>query len=279
VIAVFDMDGEGLIELPEFLTFVKSQYNDAVSRIRDMTESQAMAQSIELGKRYAPPRDGTVYLEVMDSYRNKDSFALISSTTTNMSASIAAKMGDISTLLSYAFQHSQLRLTEAFSFYETMYKDMDDKAAVLVKLLPQMATSSEPRQLISKVTNDDKVLVSRVKQMLGPAMRPIYGMSNGFYSLNLSKESDLICLGKLLELSTTACAKRKAANALAPGVIGDTSQKGNWSCFRNECLNGEPVAVSIQTFTPMPRSGRLHFDYSSCSRTETGQSVMSDMRY
>lgn len=44
---------------------------------------------------------------------------------------------------------------------------------------------------------------------------------------------------------------------LGYGVLGDCSQKGNWSSFRNELFNGKPVVVSTEFASPMPRSGAL----------------------
>lgn len=41
-IQTYDVDGEGLIELPEFLSFVKSQQLEAAMRVRDMTENMGM---------------------------------------------------------------------------------------------------------------------------------------------------------------------------------------------------------------------------------------------
>jgi hypothetical protein len=37
--ALYDVDGGGTIELEEFSHFIQQQYSDAVTRIRDMTES------------------------------------------------------------------------------------------------------------------------------------------------------------------------------------------------------------------------------------------------
>jgi hypothetical protein len=40
-------------------------------------------------------------------------------------------------------------------------------------------------------------------------------------------------------------------------VVGDCSQKGNWSSFRNEMFNGKPAVVTTEFASPMPRSGTL----------------------
>ena len=45
-INTYDLDGEGLIEMPEFLSFVKSQHAEAANRIRDMTENMGMVSQL-----------------------------------------------------------------------------------------------------------------------------------------------------------------------------------------------------------------------------------------
>ena len=53
-----------------------------------------------------------------------------------------------------------------------------------------------------------------------------------------------------------------------PGRIGDTSQKGNWSCFRNEILNSTtPMIISYKTLLcELPTRGILEFDFMSYHR-------------
>ena len=53
-----------------------------------------------------------------------------------------------------------------------------------------------------------------------------------------SQDLDRLCLSRLFEHNMIFNGKRKADSAAFPpgyGVVGDTSQVGNWSCFRN-CL-------------------------------------------
>mmetsp|Transcript_16332 Transcript_16332/g.30488 ORF Transcript_16332/g.30488 Transcript_16332/m.30488 type:complete len:1463 (-) Transcript_16332:187-4575(-) len=276
VMSVYDVDGGGTIELSEFLSFVRLQHVEAGSRIKDMIESQALVDVNHKNIRYQPPRSGFLNMQVFDSYSKKENFSVLTTTNRNVSSNVAEKMGDVSTLITYAFQNSKLRLSEAYRYYLTMYNDMGDKARVLSKLLPQMALSSEARMLVSKVTNDDQVMVARVKQTLGLAMRPIFGLANGFYSLNLTKPADRICFMKLLELSTTVNSKRMVLSKMGIGRIGDTSQKNNWSCFRNEFFNGNPIAITIDNFTPLPQVGKLEFDFSGALRPPFKQVHLSD---
>ena len=54
------------------------------------------------------------------------------------------------------------------------------------------------------------------------------------------------------------------------GRIGDTSQKGNWSCFRNEYLNSStPFSLNSKTTSAdIPHRGILEFDFTSSQRPE-----------
>ena len=64
------------------------------------------------------------------------------------------------------------------------------------------------------------------------------GNPNGYYTLDLTKIMDRMCIERLLEVSATTAAKRCEESKLAYGRVGDLSQKGNWSSFRNERYNG-----------------------------------------
>ena len=60
-----------------------------------------------------------------------------------------------------------------------------------------------------------------------------------------------------------------------PGRIGDTSQKGNWSCFRNEIMNSStPFSIGPKTVADeIPSRGILEFDFSSSRRPEQQNSA------
>jgi hypothetical protein len=279
IMAVFDVDGAGTIELPEFLSFVKNQYKDSVARIQDIMETPCMVQKSNLSKKYIPPKVGILHLDVVDSFVKKKIYKVLTDTNQNHITKLARNTGgDVSKMLTYAVQNSKIRIAEAQALYKTMLHDIGDKARVLSKILPQMALHPEARQLVSKCTADDRVEISRIKQLLGSALRPIYGIPNGYYHLDLSKDMDRICLSKLLELSKTLTNKVLNANLMERGRIGDTSQCGDWSCFRNGLLNGIPITINTAQFTPMKISGRLEFDFSGSPRPLWGQTVISDSK-
>ncbi len=77
-------------------------------------------------------------------------------------------------------------------------------------------------------------------------VRPILGLENGYYLLDLSNSLDRflcfesfqlmilirVCFSRLLEMSKSLFASRSASLSIAK--LGDTSQSNNLSCFRNE---------------------------------------------
>ena len=278
-ILLYDVDGAGLIELPEFLSFIKSQQQEAHMRIRDMTENMGMALSSIPGIKYAPPREGVLRLEVVDSFVKKANYQVISITDQSNLTSVAKDTGDVSRLMSYGVQNSRLRLSEAISIFNTMIKEGGEKISTICKLLPQIETAVEVRSFISRITKNDRVHMGRIKITMGNALRPLLGIPNGFYMLDLSKEMDRLCLSRLLELGGTYKYHGMLNSKLGFGVVGDTSQRGNWSCFRNEMWNDENVSISTQLFTPMPRKGKLHFDFSWAKRPALDEVVMTDAKF
>ena len=49
--------------------------------------------------------------------------------------------------------------------------------------------------------NDDRTEFSRLREKMGNCLKPIIGMPDGYYNLDLSIEKDRTCLALLLEQS------------------------------------------------------------------------------
>lgn len=115
---------------------------------------------------------------------------------------------------------------------------------------------------------------------MGGAFKPFLGVINGYYELDLRKEMDALALGRLLEASQTENTLRQAQSPIEMGRMGDLSQCGTWTSFRNESLNGKRFAITPERFRPMPKSGKLIFDYSSVARPVVNEDllVLTDAR-
>ncbi len=220
--AQYDVDGQGTIELPEFLGFVKSLREDCDLRMRDMSETLCMAIDIPYPDRYVPPREGILSMELLDGFIKKKVFQVISNTDQTNITSVAKAAGDTANLLPFGFESMRIRLNEALDIYETMLKDVGDKIKVLVKILPQISSPEEARMLVKKVTDNDVLEVQRIKGALGQSIKPIWGMPNGYYNLDLAKDMDRICLSMLFEHSHTLASVRGGLCKMENVFFGDT---------------------------------------------------------
>lgn len=280
-ISMYDIDGVGTMDIPEFASFLRSQKDEAVARYRDMTEYPVMCLRGNSKTKYAPPREGTMHISLIDSYSRKSVHKVISSLDHSHVMEVAGDddSGHTAQKLLYAIQNSKIRLKEALLLFDPMYDDLRDKAKVLSMLLPFMLDATEARNLMHKILDGDKLENARLKQMMGQALNPILGLPNGYYTLDLSREVDRQCLAKLLEQNESFRKQRIEKSLFSPGVTGDVSALGDWSCFRNGFIDGEPVgSLHADRFTPMPKQMKLQFDFSGSDPPPVLCNPISDSR-
>ena len=159
-----------------------------------------------------------------------------------------------------------------------MLKETSNKTLILSRVLPQVASPEEARKLLAKTMKNSKTEIARTRRELGNLSRPILGCPDGFYFLDLSDAMDRQCLTRLVEISKTKAYFRGLKSPLGHGVVGDCSQKGNWSCFRNEMYRGKPMEMTSEFASPMPKNGRIEFDFISEKRFKKDEIVLKDGR-
>lgn len=279
ILYLFDLDGTGVMNMHEFLAVLKAQCREADARVKEMTTYPVLClkENVKKHEKYVPPRKGMIHLTVVDGFEEKETFSVLSSTDQSNALHMAMKMGD-SALINEAVRASKIRYTEAEALFRRMYKESGIFAASIARLLPQMKTNAEAKQLVSKVTGEDRNKIAQIKQALGIASKTIFGMYNGYYQLDLSYEYHRVCLSRLFEQSSRFNAKRAMSCWLGYGKLGDTSQHGNWSSFRNELFNKEKIEVTSERFTPMPRSGILEFDFSGAVGPTQDDAALADAK-
>ena len=167
-------------------------------------------------------------------------------------------MGD-SQLVQEAIRSSKIRFSEAESLFRRMYKETGNLAGSVAKLLPQMKSNAEAKQLVSKATKDDRKLVSQIKQMLGPASKTIFGVPNGT-ALDLSHEYHRICLSRLFEQNQKANVPRQRQCWLSSGYSATRPSTATGLASAMRSSNGSDRG-DAERFTPMPKSGVLEFDF------------------
>ena len=290
----YDVDGGGSIGLSEFLAFLKTQKAEASARIDDLCEMPVMALDdgipVKESKKqhydpYNPPKVGKLEIHVEDGFVMKEIKKVLSSVDQTNIQNVVAAAGDggrqSAMLTSHSISGSKLRLDEALAACVTMLSDGKDATKILKIVLPQVETFEDAQAVVKSITNGDRSALMKLKRELGGSLRPVLGAPNGYYELDLSNEMDRFCFTRLMEISSTNAAIRKERNAFFPNTqIGDLSQKRNWSCFRNEYFNGEPIELNKSFSQPLPHTGHLSFDFISGSfiRPKPDDMALTDAR-
>jgi hypothetical protein len=131
------------------------------------------------------------------------------------------------------------------------------------------------------VLNNDRDDVNKLKISLGCALNPIFGNQNGYYNLDLSIESDRICIKSLLEINEL----EKNKSCLTNDIFGekydycnDASQEGDFNCFRNSMFNRVSFEITIDSIKSLPENGKLCFDFITSERPNITELCMDDLR-
>jgi hypothetical protein len=285
ILAEYDVDGGGVIEITEFLLFLKTQRKEATKRLQELTEYPILYSALEypdensIKVRYLPPKRGEIKITIVDGFTQKATYRVISPEDRTNILKVAEDSGDLLTMTSFGVKNYKIRLYEAISLAHSLMKD-SDKVQVLSTVLPQMAQSQEARLLVNKIIDYNITDLTRLKRAIGQFYRVIMGRPDGYYCLDLSNEMDRCCVNRLLEISmTTQYFRSKKRDILGYGKLGDTSQHNNYSCFRNELLSRKPVEVDTDFASPLPRVGKLEFDFVSQRHFSTDNGIINDVRF
>jgi hypothetical protein len=238
---MYDVDQGGTIDMSEFLAFIKSQFNETQSRLKDLTEDPIMVlKHDKTKKRWVPPKHGKIKMKVVHGFAHKPIHKILTSCDKDFIYRVAQDAGEnMLTLMSHSVETLKMRLDEGLSIYEVMMKETSNKVDVLVKLLPQITNSSDARQLVSAALQGNRIDILRLKKKMGSCLKPILGMPNGYYLLDLSNKNDQLCIERLLELSKTHASHLMSLQKPDLGIYGDRSQKGSYliKMFKYSIIN------------------------------------------
>ena len=257
---------------------MRSQLREIQLKLKELTEFPIISMKSNANlERYVPPRHGILKLNVVDGFKQKPTYRVINDSDRKCIDLLASQSGDVVTMTAYGVQSYKIRLGEALGVVATMLKETSNRSMVLSKVLPQVATAEDARKVMAKTMKNSKTEISRTRREIGNFARPILGCPDGYYELDLSDAKDRQCLTKLFEISKTRSHFR-SQSPLGYGAVGDCSQKGNWAGFRNEMFRGKPIEISTDFVSPMPRSGKIEFDFVSEKRFKKDDLVLQDGR-
>ena len=265
IIESVDTDGGGLLELDEIIAYVRKLGEEAPNKIFNLEHRFTMSQN-KSTERYIPPEKGHVRVQILDSFVQSD--VNISLTRLQCLDLIDASKNSSSpgTLLALGADNVRMRVDEAEMIHSEISRQSGNPIRVLSKLLPLVSSVYDSRRLLNYIVGDSQSKTLYLKKLMGPAYRPIIGVFDGYYHLDLSVENDRVCLSKLFEQNNTTTHHRLRHN------LWDVSQDGNWSSFRNESRSigkndvTANASICVENFTPIPKHGHLEFDFSGSHR-------------
>jgi hypothetical protein len=96
----------------------------------------------------------------------------------------------------------------------------------------------------------------------------------GFYTLSLGNPMDRAVIRNLRALSNDHTSTRQLHG------LGDVSERGDWSCFRNVVHNGKSFVLTKDWFRQLPIAGKLDFDFVALPHfNDANYVVISDKRF
>jgi hypothetical protein len=144
---------------------------------------------------------------------------------------------------------------------------------LMASILPQIVNEEQAIKFIDTNLNDVGKFAFRLK--IGPLYGAFVGLRTGHYAIDMKVPSQRNGARRLGAISVT---EGKACRQA--GVV--SSQKGNFSNFRNEKYGVTPVDVTARWFASASNSSNnkvLHCDYISTDKPRKGTPIMSEARF
>lgn len=138
-------------------------------------------------------------------------------------------------------------------------------------MLPQIVNSEQRVRFLDSLLDNSGKLSLRVR--MGQMYNCLLGLPTGHYTFDLKEKLDRN-LGRAL--ATIWGSEVKYSKTIGC----NTSQKGNYSNFRNEMIGLHHVeGIDSTWFSKCPQSGKLSLDYVSTARPRMGISCIPESRY
>mmetsp|Transcript_10761 Transcript_10761/g.8031 ORF Transcript_10761/g.8031 Transcript_10761/m.8031 type:complete len:214 (-) Transcript_10761:276-917(-) len=148
-----------------------------------------------------------------------------------------------------------------------LFKNIEQFVAIFPYLLNRIEDRHNRFSLFSHFPGSQERIVNKVALRMGDAFGFCFWNPTGHYSLNLAHDVER-------DIAVTLILKNKEIYKLVTaGGKADRSKRGNKSCFRNETMNGMPIA--IEQDWNLPTNGVLAFDFVDLHERQPKQAVIS----
>ena len=258
---LYDVDGSGAIELVEFKAFVHDmQLRKDHAKAYGKSSAQSLGRFLALGSArtaYIVPNIGTVNVELQRSGAIPAATKTVSSAHLDKFVRTLRFSADSTAMLEEALSCMHFQYIEARVALNWLIKEHGDKIRALALMLPRLIRPNDARALVLHAGLNCVDDICSLKKRMGSMYNVSLGSYTGFYFLNMKSARDRECMTRLLEMCSFAKKCRHGED------LGDTSQIGDWSCFRNIRLDNEPYALdcSLGASAHLPETGSLQFDF------------------
>ena len=257
-------------EAINFIVYISTQALASQENVNQESYSLCKRESNKSYSRFIPPTKGTLKLEVRAEHFSSRAYGVLSKKGLQNMTKVALKSKDPLQTLLYIVDSYHFYYDEANLYAAILKKQTGDITLTLSYILPKMVSSNDARRLVNFYINSDKRKLESLEKLLGATYKIILGMRNGFYSLNLSTQTDRRAVEFLFSHSNRVSEKRKSLNKW------DISQFMQWNGFRNMFLNGEHVIPNGAFFHPLPTKGIIEFDFVDVERPDPNILPLND---
>lgn len=164
-----------------------------------------------------------------------------------------------------------LSAQQALMLFEEMGKHGSSEMDVLARVMPQLVNSEQCHRFIDSVLNYEGKFALRVQ--LGQIYNCFMGLPCGHYLFDLRVKQRLV-EGRILSAvwsEETRLSRKKGLN---------TSQRGDYSNFRNEAIGANKIDLTAHWFAKCTtNTGKLRLDYVSTRRPRLGILPLSEKRF
>lgn len=279
IVTTYSLLENGAIDYVEFYSFAKNEAKIIQEKIRSLSTKPCVVESSQASVQYVPPTTGYITWDIYDNFEAKDNYKVLNTIDEGRIQHAAQSAGNISEAVAYSLNICKIRLDEALKLYNILLQEIGDTIGALELILPHMESAEESQYLLSTIFEKNTQGLNRLRHKMPFELKVILGEYNGYYQLHMSNASDRSCLKKLYELSCRLNMERRDKCPFGLGRVGDTSQKGNWTCFRNERRNGQPIVIDSTTMHLCLKSGKVEFDFSTVARPALDRCSILDARF
>ena len=264
----FDVDKSGFIDNQEFAMIMVNEF----CRL-DVSRDELCDVSTK--KPWVIPTSGTVIMDVhyqcelpsiYDVSHDEGIMGVIKSIREVPEEEQREIIFQNATTSPYFFMSAQ----QALMLFEEMGKHNESRLDVLARVLPQLVSPEQCNRFIDSVLNANDKFALRVK--MGQSYNVFMGLYSGHYTFDLKhsqKRQEGRALSAVWAEEMMYMRKHKC----------DTSQRGNYSNFRNETYGGIPTVITSNWFAGCPTSGKLRLDYISTVKPKSGCWPLSTKRF